>query len=74
MGKPKKDSSNMEQLILLLGENQSDWKHKSAIVILIQKFSGVEKSRRPYTCLENMAIDEVETELLESVRVLLNDK
>lgn len=74
MGKPKRDTSSIDQLALFLNKSKSEWKHKTAVVTLIQRFSDIEKARRPIYCLENMAIDEVQTELWESIRVLLNDK
>ena len=74
MGKPKKDFSNVDQLVLLLKENRIDWKHKTAIAILIHRFSDIEKARQAIYCLENMGIDELQTELLKSIRVLLNDE
>ena len=62
------------KVAILLKELGWSRKHESALMILTQRISDIEKSRFPYVCLENEVIDTVGNELLNSMRCLLSDK
>ena len=62
------------KMAVILGELGWSHKHESALMILIQRISDIEKSWFPYACFENKVIDEVGDELLNSMKYLLNDK
>jgi len=74
MSKRGEKTNLTSQVTKILKGREWPRKHRSAILILIQRICEVEKQRRSYICTENLVIDEICGELLGTLNCLLSDK